>query len=305
MGVETAAAAGLMAGGSYLGSLSMGRQASKQNKAQTLYYLDLLNTRNQIRDAYKQAQQGWVDYIPEMQQGITRNINFANSIQAPNSSYNNYLNNAAANSLGLGYQKATESIAPQLEGETYNLLENFRNETLPRARSAAIDAGAYGGSRDMLTRERLTKNVENQIVAQAAADIANQRAQTPALLQADANSVSNYLNTGTAANNLLTNAANQQQSADMAKTNYLWQLAMDYGNAMGSSQTTKPASLSEKAYQIQGITSGLGWGMGLGNLLGGSGLLSGLGGGGVTSSGGGIGSGTVNGMYQGSYGWSS
>lgn len=305
MGVETAVAAGLMAGGAYLGSQSMGSQASAENKAQTLYYLDLLSTRNQIRDAYKQAQQGWVNYIPEMQQGITGNINFANSIQAPNSSYNNYLNNAAANSLGLGYQKATESIAPQLEGETYNLLENFRNETLPSARSAAIDAGAYGGSRDMLTRERLTKNVENQIIAQAAADIANQRAQTPALLQADANSVSNYLNTGTAANNLLINAANQQQSADMAKTNYLWQLAMDYGNAMGSSQTTKPASLSEKAYQIQGITSGLGWGMGLGNLLAGSGLLSGLGGGGVTSSGGGIGSGTVNGRYQGSYGWSS
>ena len=305
MGVETAVAAGLMAGGAYLGSQSMGSQASKANKAQTLYYLDLISTRNQIRDAYKKAQEGWVDYIPEMQQGISENINFANSIQAPNSSYNNYLNNAAANSLGLGYQKATESIAPQREGETYNLLENFRNETLPSARSAAIDAGAYGGSRDMLTRERLTKNVENQIVAQAAADIANQRAQTPALLQADANSVSNYLNTGTAANNLLINAANQQQSADMAKTNYLWQLAMDYGNAMGSHNTTTPASLSKKAYQIQGITSGLGWGMGLGNLLGGSGLLSGLGGGGVTSSGGGIGSGTVNGRYQGSYGWSS
>lgn len=304
MGLETAAAVGLMAGGAYLGSQSMGSQASAANKAQKLYYLDLISTRNQIRDAYKKAQEGWVDYIPEMQQGISGNINFANSIQAPKSSYNNYLNNAAANSLGLGYQKATESIAPQLEGETYNLLEKFRNETLPSARSAAIDTGAYGGSRDMLTRERLTKNVENQIVAQAAADIANQRAQTPALLQADANSVSNYLNTGTAANNLLINAANQQQNADMAKNNYLWQLAMDYGNAMGSQNTTTPASLSKKAYQIQGITSGLGWGMGLGNLLGGGGLLSGFGGG-VTSSGGGIGSGTVNGKYQGSYGWSS
>lgn len=256
--------------GAYLGSKAMGSQAKASNKAQNLYYLDLLKTRNQVRDAYKKAQEGWVDYIPELQQGISGNINFANQIANPNSSYNKYLQGEAENSLGLGYRKATESIAPQLAGETYNLLENFRNETLPSARSAAIDAGAYGGSRDMLTRERLTKNAENQVIAQAAADIANQRAQTPALLGADAASVNNYLNAGTAGNNLLVNAANQQQQADMAKANYLWQLAMDYGNAMGASQTTKPGDLSVKAHQIQGATAGAGFGLKLASLFGGN-----------------------------------
>lgn len=118
----------------------------------------------------------------------------------------------------------------------------------------------------MLTRERVQENLENQIVAQAAADIANQRAQTPALLQADANMVNSYLNTGTAGNNLLVNAANQQQQADMAKTNYLWSLAMDYGNAMGSSQVGMKSSVVPWVQGLQGATQGAGFGLGLGNL---------------------------------------
>ena len=199
-----------------------------------------------------------MDYIPELQQGLSGNINFANQIAGQGSAYNNYLNGAAAGSLGLGYQKATESIAPQLEGETYNLIKQTRDELIPAARSSAIDAGAYGGSRDMLTRERVQENLENQIVAQAAADIANQRAQTPSLLQADANSVNNYLNTGTAGNNLLVNAANQQQQADMAKTNYLWDLAMQYGNAMGSSQAAYNKQTNPWVSGLQGAYGGLG-----------------------------------------------
>lgn len=257
---SVASAIGGVAGG--LAGYSSGKA---QKKADNALYNDVSGVRNQIRDAYADAQKGWVDYIPEMQQGITGNINFANLVNNPSSAYNKYLQNEAAQSLGLGYQKATESIAPQLYGETYNLLENFRNETLPSARSAAIDAGAYGGSRDMLTRERLTKNAENQVIAQAAADIANQRAQTPSLLAADAASVNNYLNTGTAGNNLLVNAANQQQQADMAKTNYLWNLAMDYGTAMGSSQTAKPSSVVPWVSGLQGATQGAGFGMGLYN----------------------------------------
>lgn len=252
--------------GAVTGAVTGWGQGKAQKKADNALYQDLTGVRNQIRDAYTDAQKGWVDYIPELQQGISGNINFANYIANQNSKYNQYLGGAAANSLGLGYQKATESIAPQLEGETYNLIENTRNELIPAARSAAIDAGAYGGSRDMLTRERVQKNLENQIVAQAAADIANQRAQTPSLLQADAASVNNYLNTGTAGNNLLVNAANQQQQADMAKTNYLWQLAMDYGAAMGSSQTTKPSSVVPWVNAIQGATQGAGFGMGLYNM---------------------------------------
>lgn len=252
--------------GAVTGAFTGFASGKAKQKADNALYKDLTGVRNQIRDAYADAQEGWVDYIPELQQGITGNINFANYIANPLSKYNQYLGGAAADSLGLGYQKATESIAPQLAGETYNLIENTRNELIPASRSAAIDAGAYGGSRDMLTRERVQKNLENQIVAQAAADIANQRAQTPSLLAADAASVNNYLNTGTAGNNLLVNAANQQQQADMAKTNYLWQLAMDYGAAMGSSQTTKPSSVVPWVNAIQGATQGAGFGMGLYNM---------------------------------------
>lgn len=260
-GAAIGAAIGGVAGG--LAGMSSGKA---QKKAQNAYAREMNSVRNDIRDAYKSAKEGWVDYIPELQQGISGNINFANSIADPSSAYNMYLRNQAARSLGLGYNKATESIAPQLEGETYNLIKQTRDELIPAARSAAIDAGAYGGSRDMLTRERVQENLENQIVAQAAADIANQRAQTPALLQADANMVNSYLNTGTAGNNLLVNAANQQQQADMAKTNYLWSLAMDYGNAMGSSQVGMKSSVVPWVQGLQGATQGAGFGMGLANL---------------------------------------
>lgn len=252
--------------GGVTGGVAGWAQGNAQKKADNAYYNDLTGVRNQIRDAYSKAQSGWVDYIPEMQQGITGNINFANSLKDPNSAYNKYLTGAAANSLGLGYQMATESIADQLKGETANLIEQTRNELIPASRSAAIDAGAYGGSRDMLTRERLNKNLENQIVNQAAADISNRRAQAAGLLGMDANSLNNYLNAGTAGNNLLVNAANQQQQADMAKSNYLWQLAMDYAGAMGAGQTTKPSSVVPWVNGIQGAMQGAGFGMGLANM---------------------------------------
>lgn len=252
--------------GGTVGGVAGWAQGNAQKKADNAYYNDLTGVRNQIRDAYSKAQGGWVDYIPEMQEGITGNINFANSLKDPNSAYNKYLTGAAANSLGLGYQMATESIADQLKGETANLIEQTRNELIPASRSAAIDAGAYGGSRDMLTRERLNKNLENQIVNQAAADISNRRAQAAGLLGMDANSLNNYLNAGTAGNNLLINAANQQQQADMAKSNYLWQLAMDYAGAMGAGQTTRPSSVVPWVNGIQGAMQGAGFGMGMANM---------------------------------------
>lgn len=254
--------------GGVTGGLAGYASGKAQKKAENQYANEINSVRNDIRDAYSKAQEGWVDYIPELQQGITGNINFANQINKINSAYNQYLQNEAANSLGLGYQKATESIEPQLRGETYNLIEETRNNLIPAARSAAIDAGAYGGSRDMLTRERVEKNLENQITAQAAADIANQRAQTATLLGADANSVANYLNTGTAGNNLLVNAAQQQQQADMAKTNYLWNLAMNYGSAMGSSKAAMNSSVVPWVSGLQGATQGAGAGLKLGDLLG-------------------------------------
>lgn len=252
--------------GGTVGGVAGWAQGNAQKKADNAYYNDLTGVRNQIRDAYSKAQGGWVDYIPEMQQGITGNINFANSLKDPNSAYNKYLTGAAANSLGLGYQMATESIADQLKGETAGLIEQTRNELIPASRSAAIDAGAYGGSRDMLTRERLNKNLENQITNQAAADISQRRAQAAGLLGMDANSLNNYLNAGTAGNNLLVNAANQQQQADMAKSNYLWQLAMDYAGAMGAGQTTKPSSVVPWVNGIQGAMQGAGFGLGMANM---------------------------------------
>lgn len=239
-----------------IGGLSGYTNAKSTNKANKAYANEINSVRGQIRNAYSAAQKGWKDYIPELKQGINQNIDFAKSLS--DGAFDDYLKGAATNSLGLGYQKATESIAPQLEGETYNLIKNTRDSLIPAARSAAIDAGAYGGSRDMLTRERVQENLENQIVAQAAADIANQRAQTPALLGADANSVANYLNTGIAGGNMLVNAATQQHDADMAKSNYLWDLAMQYANAMGASQVAYNKQTNPWVAGLQGAYSGLG-----------------------------------------------
>lgn len=248
--------------GGTLGGIAGYAQGSAAKKSQNAYANELNSVRNDIRDAYGKAQKGWVDYIPEMQQGIDQNLNFAKSLNS--GLFQKYLDDAAGQSLGLGYQKATESIAPQLEGETYNLINQTREELIPQARSAAIDAGAYGGSRDYLTRERVQENLENQIVAQAAADISNQRAQTASLLGADANSVNNYLNTGTAGGNLLVNLANQQQQADMAQSNYLWNLAMDYAQAMSGNKAGQKSAIVPWVSGLQGLTQGAGFGLGLG-----------------------------------------
>ena len=249
--------------GAALGGLAGYASGKAKRSAENDYAQEINSVRNQIRDAYSQAQEGWKDYIPALNQGISQNLGFADTLSS--GKFNKYLSGAAGNALGLGYQKATESIAPQLEGETYNLLKNFREETLPAARSAAIDAGAYGGSRDYLTRERAEQAAEAQVIAKAAEDIANQRAQTPALLGADASSVANYLNTGTAQGSLMTQLAEQQHEADMAKSKYLWDLAMQYGSAMGSGQAAMKSSVVPWVYGLQGATQGAGLGMGLYN----------------------------------------
>lgn len=256
------AAAGAAIGG-VAGGLAGYSQGKAKRNAENAYAQEINSVRNQIRDAYSQAQEGWKDYIPELQGGIDKNLGFAGTLGG--GKFNNYLSGAAGDSLGLGYRKATESIAPQLEGETYNLLKNFREESIPALRSQAIDAGAYGGSRDYLTRERAENATEAQIVAQAAADIANQRAQTPSLLSADASSMANYLNTGTSQGNLMTQLAEQQHEADMAKSKYLWDLAMQYGSAMGSGQAAMKSSVVPWVYGLQGATQGAGAGMGLFN----------------------------------------
>ena len=244
--------------GTAVGAISGYSNAKSQNKANNQMAWEVNSVRSQMRDAYDEAKKGWKDYAPQLQQGYDSLNNFANLLGQSGGAYSDYLGGAAANSLGLGYQKATESIAPQLEGETYNLIQNTRDELIPAARSAAIDAGAYGGSRDMLTRERVQENLENQIVAQAAADIASQRGQTAALLGADANSVANYLNTGTAQGNLLTNTAQQQHETDMAKANYLWNLALQYGQVMGAHNTYRNVQTNPWVSGLQGAYSGLG-----------------------------------------------
>lgn len=256
------AAAGALAGGA-LGAAAGYSSGKAKRSAENAYAQEINSVRNQIRDAYSQAQSGWKDYIPELQGGINKNLGFAGTLGS--GKFNNYLTGAAGDSLGLGYRKATESIEPQLRGETYNLLKDFREEAIPALRSAAIDAGAYGGSRDYLTRERAQNATEAQVIAQAAADIANQRAQTPALLGADAASMANYLNTGTAQGNLMTQLAEQQHEADMAKSKYLWDLAMQYGQAMGSGKAAMKSSTVPWVYGLQGLSQGAGAGMGLYN----------------------------------------
>ena len=256
------AAAGAAIGGT-MGALAGYSSGKAKRSAENQYAQEINSVRDQIRDAYSQAQEGWKDYIPELQGGIDKNLGFAGTLGG--GKFNNYLSGAAGDSLGLGYRKATESIEPQLRGETYNLLKDFREEAIPALRSAAIDAGAYGGSRDYLTRERAENATEAQIVAQAAADIANQRAQTPSLLSADASSMANYLNTGTSQGNLMTQLAEQQHEADMAKSKYLWDLAMQYGSAMGSGQAAMKSSVVPWVYGLQGATQGAGAGMGLYN----------------------------------------
>lgn len=261
-GAATGAAVGgvLGAAGSYASSKA-------KRDAENAYANELNSVRNDVRNAYGEAREGWKDYSPELMQGINQNYGFANSLGS--GAFDDYLRGAAAQSLGLGYQKATESIAPQLAGETYNLIQNTRDELIPAARSAAIDSGAYGGSRDYLTRERVQNNLENQIVAQAAADISNQRAQTASLLGADANSMLNYLNTGTAQGNLLQQTSEQQHQADMAKSNYLWNLAMQYGQVLGAGNAGMQSAQVPWVSGLEGGIQGMGWGGKLGGLIGG------------------------------------
>lgn len=136
--------------------------------------------------------------------------------------------NQLLGSLGTGYKKATESIAPQLWGETQPLVDQYLQEILPSARSAAIDSGAYGGSRDMLTRERLTTDLQDTIAQQAAADIADQRAQYANLVGADASNLATLLSALTSKTDL------QNQQSD-----YLYNAALNFANAMAGAGTTQ------------------------------------------------------------------
>lgn len=67
--------------GSVVGAITGHSKAKSTNKANAAYAADLNGVRNQIRDVYAEAQKGWVDYIPELQQGISGNINLRIRLQ--------------------------------------------------------------------------------------------------------------------------------------------------------------------------------------------------------------------------------
>lgn len=158
----------------------------------------------------------------------TNYVKYGNALAPLDSSQFKEYQNQLLGSLGTGYKKATESIAPQLWGETQPLVDQYLQEILPSARSAAIDSGAYGGSRDMLTRERLTTDLQDTIAQQAAADIADQRAQYANLVGADASQLSTLLAA-------LTSKANLEN----AQSDYLYNAALNYANAMSGAGTTQ------------------------------------------------------------------
>ena len=161
--------------------------------------------------------------------------------------------NQLVNTLGTGYQKATESIAPQLKGEVQPLVNEYLNDLLPAARSAAIDQGAYGGSRDMLTRERVLNNLNQEITNAAARDIADQRAQYSQLTGADATQMAQMLSALTAKTDL------QNQYSD-----YLYNAALNYANAMSGAGTMQTKStgldnllnIASTAANVAGAISG-------------------------------------------------
>lgn len=134
--------------------------------------------------------------------------------------------NQLMGTLGTGYKKATESIAPQLRGEVQPLVDEYLQDLLPAARSAAIDSGAYGGSRDLLTRERVLNDLNEEITNAAARDLSDQRAQYATLTGADAAQMAQMLSALTAKTDL------QNQYSD-----YLYNAALNYANAMSGSGT--------------------------------------------------------------------
>ena len=161
--------------------------------------------------------------------------------------------NQLVNTLGTGYQKATESIAPQLRGEVQPLVNEYLNDLLPAARSAAIDQGAYGGSRDMLTRERVLNNLNQEITNAAARDLSDQRAQYASLTGADATQMAQMLSALTAKTDL------QNQYSD-----YLYNAALNYANAMSGAGTMQAKStgldnllnIASTAANVAGAISG-------------------------------------------------
>lgn len=259
MGVDPASAA-IIGGASLAGGL-MGSSAAKKNakaaqKAEMMQFWENYANRQKVKDQYNATKNSWSKYSPDYIQGGEWEGDVARGIQDSGSTWQNYIQNAGTNSLGLGYQKATESIIPELYGQSMPVIENLQEQVLPYARSKAIDQGAYGGARDMLTRERLVEDAEDTIISQGLQDLQNQRAQTPALLSADTESLNRYLNASLAPAQTLMQAAQDQQYGDQG---YLWDVAQQFGNQMGTASNVPIYSkINPSAYGTQGFLNGFG-----------------------------------------------
>lgn len=265
----------------------MGQSAARKNaksaqKAELMQFWENYNNRQKIKDQYNATRKSWDNYKNDYIQGGKMEGDVANQIAGQGSNWQNYIQGAGTGSLGLGYQKATESIIPELYGQSMPVVENLQEQVLPYARSKAIDQGAYGGARDMLTRERLVEDAEDTIISQGLQDLQNQRAQTPALLSADTESLNRYLNASLAPAQTLMQSATDQQYGDQG---YLWDVAQQFGNQMGvSSNVPVYSKINPSAYGTQGFLNGFGGGLstmasalsgtgGLASLFGGSGNL--------------------------------
>lgn len=303
MSTGTALAAGGVMG--YLGARSANKNAKAAQKSQLLEFWEQQNNRQKVKDQYNDTRKSWEKYSPQYLEGATMEGDLATSLAQNDSAWQNYLSNEGTGSLGLGYRKATESIMPELYGQTMPIVQDMQRQVLPSARSTAIDQGAYGGARDYLTRERLVEDAQNTVISQGLQDLQNQRAQTANLLSADSESLNRYLNTA------LTPAQLQMQSAQDKQytSDYLWNLATQFGNAVGLGYTPYSTIVPE-SYRTQGAINGFGTGLSIASSLGGGGYggFSGLGttgSSGVQSYGGGTSSGSMNGKYLGSSSWRS
>lgn len=258
MGVETAiaiGAAGALAGG-MMGKSAATKNAKAAQKSELLQFWENYNNRQKVKDQYNSTKDSWKNYSPDYIKGGEWEGNVAQGIQDPGSAWQNYIQGAGTGSLGLGYQKATESIIPELYGQSMPVVENLQEHILPYARSKAIDQGAYGGARDMLTRERLVEDAEDTIISQGLQDLQTQRGQTPALLGADTESLNRYLNAMLAPAQTLMQSAQDKQYGDQG---YLWDVAQQFGNQMGTASNVPIYSkINPSAYGTQGFLNGFG-----------------------------------------------
>lgn len=259
MGVDPASLA-IMGGAAVAGGL-MGQSAAKKNakaaqKAEMMQFWENYANRQKVKDQYNATKNSWSKYSPDYIKGGEWEGDVARGIQNQGSTWQNYIQGAGTNSLGLGYRKATESIIPELYGQSMPVIENLQEQVLPYARSKAIDQGAYGGARDMLTRERLVEDAEDTIISQGLQDLQNQRAQTPALLSADTESLNRYLNASLAPAQTLMQSAQDRQYGDQG---YLWDVAQQFGNQMGTASNVPIYSkINPSAYGTQGFLNGFG-----------------------------------------------